>query len=109
MTKPIPDKAEIALEYPEKLYMGTFERSSRFDAHLDETGISLNLERRGDIATQKSVHIHLHYGLFAEILHELARTAGGIPAEDEEHRAAIAAAAAALHHALRKPPAQKQK
>jgi hypothetical protein len=27
MTKPIPDKAEIALEYPEKLYTGTFERS----------------------------------------------------------------------------------
>ena len=28
MTKPIPDKAEIALEYPDKLYVGTFERSS---------------------------------------------------------------------------------
>ena len=28
MTKPIPDKAEIALEYPDKLYIGTFERSS---------------------------------------------------------------------------------
>ena len=24
MTKPIPDKAEIALEYPDKLYVGTF-------------------------------------------------------------------------------------
>ena len=34
MTKPIPDKAEIALEYPDKLYVGTFERSSRFEAHL---------------------------------------------------------------------------
>ena len=22
MTKPIPDKAEVALEYPDKLYMG---------------------------------------------------------------------------------------
>jgi len=31
MTKPIPDKAEIALEYPDKLYVGTFERSSRFE------------------------------------------------------------------------------
>ena len=28
MTKPIPDKAEITLEYPDKLYVGTFERSS---------------------------------------------------------------------------------
>ena len=29
MTKRITDKAEIALEYPDKLYVGTFERSSR--------------------------------------------------------------------------------
>ena len=47
MTKPIPDKAEVALEYPDKLYIGTFERTSRFDAHLDETGISLSLHRMG--------------------------------------------------------------
>ncbi len=47
MTKPIPDKAEVALEYPDKLYIGTFERTSRFDAHLDETGISLSLHRTG--------------------------------------------------------------
>ena len=25
MTKPITDKAEVALEYPDKLYVGTFE------------------------------------------------------------------------------------
>jgi hypothetical protein len=43
MTKPIPDKAEVAIEYPDKLYIGAFERSSRFDAHLDATRISLML------------------------------------------------------------------
>jgi hypothetical protein len=48
MTKPIPDEAEIALEYPDKLYIGTFEHSSRFEAHLDPTGFSLILERLGD-------------------------------------------------------------
>lgn len=109
MTKPIPDKAEVALEYPDKLYIGTFERSSRFDAHLDRAGISLTLERKGDVSTQKSVHIHVHYGLFAEILHELARTAAGIPADDEDHRSSIAEAAAALHDALAKAPARKTK
>lgn len=41
MTKPITDKAEVALEYPDRLYVGTFERSSRFEAHLDPTGIAL--------------------------------------------------------------------
>jgi hypothetical protein len=48
MTKPIPDKAEVAVEYPDKLYIGTFERTARFDAHLDEAGISLSLHRRAD-------------------------------------------------------------
>jgi hypothetical protein len=100
MKKPIPDKAEVAIEYPDKLYMGTFERSSRFEAHLDENGISLTLERRGDLSTKKSVHLHLHYGLFAEILHELARTTKALPLEDEAHRASLAEAAAALHDAL---------
>ena len=109
MTKPIPDKAEVAIEYPDKLYIGTFERSSRFDAHLDQTGISLTLERKGDASTQKSVHIHVHYGLFAEILHELARTAAGIPAYDEDHRASIAEAAAALHEALVAAPTRTEK
>ena len=47
MSKPIPDKAEIALEYPDKFYAGTFERSSRFEAHLEPTGLALTLERPG--------------------------------------------------------------
>ena len=55
MTKPIPDKAEVALEYPDKLYIGTFERTARFDAHLDDAGISLSLHRLGGADTRKSV------------------------------------------------------
>ena len=43
MTKPIADKAEVALEYPDKFFVGTFERSSRFEAHLDPTGFALLL------------------------------------------------------------------
>ena len=67
MTKPIPAKAEVALEYPDKLYIGAFERTSRFDAHLDETGISLTLERTGAADERKSVHMHFHFALFAVI------------------------------------------
>src|SRR5262245_25759932 len=52
MTRPIPDKAEVALEYPDKFYVGTFERSSRFEAHLDAAGLSLTLERSGDAETR---------------------------------------------------------
>jgi hypothetical protein len=47
MSKAIPAKAEAAIEFPDKLYIGTFEWTARFDAHLDETGIPLILHRVG--------------------------------------------------------------
>jgi len=100
MTRPIPDKAEVALEYPDKLYIGTFERSGRFDAHLDETGISLTLDRTGDAETRKSVHMHFHYALFADILLDLASTVSKMPPDDATHREALRAAAAALYRSL---------
>jgi len=97
--KPIPDKAEVALEYPDKLYIGTFERSSDFDAHLDEAGIALTLHHRGDESVRKSVHMHIHYALFAEILSDLANSvASGFV--DETHRDALAQASKALAVAL---------
>jgi hypothetical protein len=100
MTKPLPDKAEVALEYPDKLYIGTFDRASRFEAHLDTTGLALTLERTGDSETRKSVHLHLNYGLLAEILHDIAGTVAKLPADDILHREALSEAAAALHNAL---------
>jgi hypothetical protein len=104
MTHPIPDKAEVALEYPDKLYIGTFERSARFDAHLDKTGVSLTLQRTGDVEARRSIRMHLHYGLFAEILHELAKTASAMPKGDIEHRVALRDAAAALHRSVAGKP-----
>src|SRR5215216_6349734 len=86
MSKPIPDKAEVALEYPDKLYIGTFEQSSRFDAHLDEV--------------RKSIRMHFHYGLFAEILTDLARTVAAMPLADADHRITLRDAAEALYGAL---------
>jgi len=100
MTKPIPDKAEVALEYPDKLYIGTFERTARFDAHLDESGISLSLHRTGAADTRKSVRMHFHYGLFAEILRDLARTVSSVPPADAAHRDELRDGAEALCQAL---------
>src|SRR5271169_4671340 len=79
MTKPIPDKAEVAVEYPDKLYIGTFAQTARFDAHFDKAGIALSLYREGGSDTRKSVRMHFHYALFAEILRDLARTAASVP------------------------------
>ena len=97
--KPIPDKAEVALEYPDKLYIGTFERSSDFDAHLDEAGIALILHHGGDESVRKSVHMHIHCALFAEILADLAKSVNTGPVE-EFHREALAQGAKALAAAL---------
>jgi hypothetical protein len=100
VTRPIPDKAEVALEYPDKLYVGTFERSSRFEAHLDAAGVALTLERPGADDVRKSVHLHIHFGLLAAILRELAASVDKIPAADVVHREDLAAAVAELHAAL---------
>jgi hypothetical protein len=100
MTKPIPDKAEVALEFPDKLYIGTFERTARFDAHLDETGISLSLHRTGADNAQKSVHMHFHFALFAEMLRDLATTVTSLPAQELPHREELCDAAKALYLAL---------
>jgi hypothetical protein len=100
MTRPIADKAEIALEYPDKLYIGTFGRSSRFEAHLDPTGIALTLEHPGVEDVRKSIHMHLNFGLFADILGELASTVSRIESDDVMHRDQLAQAAADLHKAL---------
>jgi hypothetical protein len=104
MTKPIPDKAEVVLEYPDKFYIGTFERSSRFDAHVDDTGISLLLDRPGEAEARKSVHMHIHYALFADILRDLAKTVSAMPPGDAAHRDALREAAKALHEALADDP-----
>jgi hypothetical protein len=100
MTKPIADKAEVALEYPDKLYVGTFERSSRFEAHLDPTGVALTLERPGAEDVHKTIHMHVNFGLLADILRELAATVGRIPKDDLMHRDQLTRAVAELHQAL---------
>jgi hypothetical protein len=100
MTKPILDKAEVALEYPDKLYIGTFAHTARFDAHLDQNGIALSLEIPGRDEQRKSVHMHFHYGLFAEILGDLAKTVAALPPEDILHREALHDSAKALYLAL---------
>jgi hypothetical protein len=107
MTRPMPDKAEVALEYPDKYYVGTFDRTSRFDAHLDATGVSLVLERPGDENVRKSIHMHLNYDLFAQILKDVAATAAAMDAEDMAHRAALAEGAQALVRALDGKPQRR--
>jgi hypothetical protein len=100
LTKPILDNAEVALEYPDKHYIGTFERTARFDAYLDETGISLSLHRTGAADVRKTVRMHFHYALFAEILRDLAKTVSSVPRADAAQRDELRDGAKALYRAL---------
>jgi hypothetical protein len=99
MSKPVPDKAEIALEYPDKFYVGTFEHSSRFEARLDGSGVALVLQHPGTADERKSVH--LNFGLLAGILRELAASVAALPRDDIAHREQLADALAELQRALR--------
>ena len=78
MTRSISDKAEVALEYPDKFYSGTFERSSRFEVSLDATGVAIVLDRPGTEDVRKSVHIHINYGLLADILQQMPCLGGQV-------------------------------
>jgi hypothetical protein len=104
MTKPITDKAEVAVEYPDKLYIGTFAHTARFDAHIDRTGISLALELPGPVEQRKSVRMHFHHALFADILRDLAKTAAALPPDDLTHRDSLRDSAKALYLALETNP-----
>ncbi len=106
MTKPITDKAEVAVEYPDKLYIGTFAHTARFDAHIDQTGISLTLELPGPVDQRNSVRMHFHHALFADILRDLAKTAAALPPEDFTHRELLRDSAKALYVALEASPAK---
>ncbi len=105
--KVIADKAEVALDFPEKLYMGTFGRDAHFEAKSDAIGVALKLERRDD--QKRLVDIHLHHGVFADILDEIARSVSAQPPIDLPHREALLEAARHLAAALDAAPAANPK
>jgi hypothetical protein len=106
MTQVIPDKAEIAVEFTDKLYAASFEGTARFDAHLDKAGVSLTLLGSGPADSRKSVHIHLHYILFAEILQNLAKTVSPFPPEQVAQHDLLRDASKALYLCLTANPGE---
>ena len=87
---PITDKAEVSVEFPENLYIGEFGRHCQFDAVLDRDSVGIRLVRPGD--DRREAVIHLHYGLFADILVELAGALARHEPLDEVHRSELIAA-----------------
>ena len=95
---PIADKAEVSVEFPDKAYIGSFGRHSQFDAYAETDAVAIKLVRPGD--DRREAVMHLHYGLLAEILAELATSLAARAPLDEPHRAELSDAARKLAAAL---------
>src|SRR5215472_8370827 len=95
---PIADKAEVSVDFPDKAYIGSFSRHSQFDAYADADSVAIKLVRPGE--DRREAVIHLHYGLLAEILTELARSLASRAPLDEEHRSELSAAVKELSGSL---------
>ncbi len=95
----ISDKAEVAIDFPDKFYIGGFGRDAEFDARVEDDGILVRLVRTGD--EKRQVEIHLHYFLFANILEEVARSiAAAQKPIDDLHRDPLLNAAKMLVSAI---------
>jgi hypothetical protein len=95
---PIIDKAEVSVEFPDKAYIGSFGRHSQFDAYAEADDVAIRLVRPGE--DRREAVMHLHYGLLAEILSELARSLASRAPLDEPHRTELSAAAKQLSASL---------
>ena len=95
---PIADKAEVSVDFPDKAYIGNFGRHSQFDAYADADCVAIRLVRPGE--DRREAVVHLHYGLLADILGELARSLASRDPVDEQHRRELSEAARLLAASL---------
>ena len=91
---PIADKAEVAIDFPDKFYMGGFGRDCAFEARAEDDGVLIRLVRSG--GEKRVVEIHLHLYLLAGILDDVAQSLGGREPIDEPHRRPLLEAARKL-------------
>jgi hypothetical protein len=95
---PIADKAEVAIDFPDKFYSGGFGRDSSFEARAEDDGVLIRLIRQS--GGKRAVQIHLHHFLLAEILDDLARSIADREPIDTVHREPLLEAARAFAKAL---------
>lgn len=70
MSTPITDKAEVSIDFPDKFFVGSFGRGSRYDVTADTDGVHIHLDRQD--GEKRHVGFHLHYYLLADILTSMA-------------------------------------
>src|SRR5262245_50148394 len=99
MTRSITGKAEVVLEYPDKLFIGTFDRNDHFDARFEANEVLLTLQREDGTEACRAARLHLAPQVLARVLFELADSASET-APAAANRVALRAAARTLEGAL---------
>lgn len=96
--KSITDRAEVAIDFPDKAYMGAFGRESSFDVTVEADEVLLRIVRPGE--ARREIAVHLHYYLLADVLKELAQGLAKTDGLDENHFRALRDGAEALSQSL---------
>lgn len=94
MSKPVADRAEVSIDFPDKLYVGSFERDSRLDVSADERGLHIKIERgKGE---KRRFGFHLHYYLLAELIESIGEALADYPALEPQHKDSLQQASKVL-------------
>lgn len=99
-TFPIQDKAEVAVGFPDKVYMGSFSRGSVFEARAENDGLFIKLARSGE--DSREVEVHLHHHLLADILEAWGESLERTPVTDPDHRKTLLESLTKVEKALKK-------
>lgn len=94
MSEPLNDKAQVSIDFPQKFYMGSFGRESRFDVTADKEGVHIHLDRPGE--ERRHVGFHLHHRTVAGILQSMADALSDVDDIDKELRKSLREAATYL-------------
>ena len=100
MSTPITDKAEVSIDFPDKFFVGSFGRGSRFDVTADREGVHIHLDRKD--GEKRHVGFHLHYYLLADMLEAMAEAVAGVGDLEPEHRKRLVDAGRHLQQRLAK-------
>lgn len=106
--RPVTDRAEVTIDFPEKAYMGSFGHAASFAACAAADCVEFKFAHAG--GAKRNVELHLHWYLFADMLDEVAASLEGRAGLiDEAHRAVLAAAVERLAASLAAAPAAANK
>jgi len=96
--KPITDEAQVSIDFPGKVYMGSFSRSSRYEVKVEDGGLFLKLTK--DRRPKRSVAVHLHHYLLVDILRDWATALSSDDSLTDNDRTDLQEAFTALSAAL---------